>query len=130
MSFSGLEGYLGSNRLSGDFDCVFTKSPSMSEVSKSKEAQPKEKSTWKYALVKSVEFHGGVEEVSYAIHEIYLEGNRVAYWSAKPTPVVAEDMDGVLWVMDKCREACASPVVDADLLEAGRLFEETFLKVD
>jgi hypothetical protein len=65
-------------------------------------------SNWNYRLLAHQEFNG----VAFAIHEVYYDdnGNEVSY-TENGVPVLSETSDGIIWVLDRMKEAADKPIL-------------------
>lgn len=69
--------------------------------------------TWRYAVTRGTEYEpGGQECDSYAIREVYFDGNKVAGWTAHPTTLRAESIEDLGAEVGRIVEALRRPVID------------------
>lgn len=74
-------------------------------------------SSWNYRLVHRKHYGRTPEfdEDVYAIHEVYYDNDgKVRAVSTDPSPVYANDMQGIEWVLRKMQEAYTKDVLEWD----------------
>lgn len=74
-------------------------------------------SYWNYRVVHRIH-HGSMPEFNedvYTIHEVYYDNDgKVRAVSSEPSPVYADDMAGLNWVLKKMQEAYTKEVLEWD----------------
>jgi hypothetical protein len=75
--------------------------------------------TWNYRVVhrRHLGRNPTLDEDVFAIHEVYYdEAGKVTAVSMEPSPVFANSMTGLSWVIDKLREAYEKDVLEWDAI--------------
>lgn len=70
--------------------------------------------SWGYRVVKYVtKIPLGETDISYGIHEVFYDENKeISNISEKPTLVISDDVDGIMFALKRMMRACNKPVID------------------
>lgn len=69
---------------------------------------------WSYRVVKTItKIPLGDTDISYAIHTIYTdESGDIVNISEQPAYPIADDIEGLIWQLERMKESCKKPVID------------------
>lgn len=65
--------------------------------------------TWNYRIMRQKEVGIGF---TYAIHEVYYDGEKPISVSEEPCSILSEELEGLPWVLEKIHDALKKPVLD------------------